>query len=89
MAVTLSIPLTDAEQAKTTEWLDVLLPGRTNAQKKKALEDHAKQLLRDDLARRVAGTRRQARLDAEAAQNAADAAAASVIIVVDPFNPAT
>ena len=84
MAITLSVALTDAEQAKVIEWLDVIKPGLSAAQKKKALEDHAKLLLRNDLTRRVKNSRRQTVLDAEAAANQVDD---SVIVVVDPFGP--
>ena len=83
MAVTLSVSLTDTEQAKVTEWLDLLLPGLSPVEMKQTLEDHAKRLLRDDLTSRVRGSRRQALLDAEAAANQVDV---SALEVVDPFN---
>lgn len=85
MAITLNIPLSDVEQAKVVEWLDLLLPGMSNTDKKAALEDIAKRLLRDDLAARVAHTRRQAVLDAEAGANRSTRAEMALIAVVDRF----
>ena len=84
MAVTLSIDLTDAEQAKASAWLDVLLPGLTEAEKKATLEHHGKKLLRDDLIARISRVRAIADRDAENAQRQADEAA---ITVDDPFDP--
>lgn len=83
MAITLSLILSDAEQAKVVGWLDTLLPGKTNAEKKAILEDHAKGLLRDDLVRRIRGARRQEVLDLEATINAATSGAD--IVADNPF----
>lgn len=79
MAIFLTIPLTDAEQAVVNDWLDVLMPGLSPAQKKRALERFAKQQLRDELTRRMANVNRQTILDRQAELTQALNTAAAVI----------
>jgi hypothetical protein len=57
LAVDLIISLTDAEQAKVSEWLDLIKPGLTSPQKKILLEALGRRLLREELLSRVTALR--------------------------------
>lgn len=53
MAVQLQIDISDAEQAKLTEIVDTLLPGKTAGEVKTLLENQAKKLLFEDIKKRI------------------------------------
>ena len=80
MAVDLQIHLTDTEQAKVSEWIDLLKPGLTNVEKRTLMEALARRLLRDELLSRVSMLR--TRIAAQA-----DQADREVFPADDPFAP--
>lgn len=83
MAVQLTIDIDDTELAKLTEWLDILIPGKTPAEKKALMERHAKTLMKEDLLRRI----RVYRAEETQAQELAARQDEGNEVVVDPvFN---
>lgn len=75
MAVQLTIDITDSEQARLTEIIDELLPGKTPAEVKTLLEKQAKKLLLRSIKGRVQQVRFDTSMEDLDALRAADDAA--------------